>query len=35
LTEIGDFIRLAQESNVCAGKAAALAVQFAPPTLAG
>ena len=29
--EIGDFLRLAQESNVCADEAAALAVQFGPP----
>jgi tetratricopeptide (TPR) repeat protein len=34
LTEIGKFLRLAQESNVCADEAAALAAQFAPTTSA-
>ena len=35
-TEIGKFLRLAQESNICAAEAEALAVQFAPPpSLAG
>ncbi len=29
-TKIGDFLRLAQKSNVCADEAAALAVQFTP-----
>jgi hypothetical protein len=31
-TEIVKFLRLAQESNVCAAEAAVLAVQFASPT---
>jgi hypothetical protein len=30
-SEIGDFLRRAQESKVCADEAAALAVEFAPP----